>query len=62
MVLSNCTLQGGKVRYELKEAFAILADGAVEEEKLASNNLPFQARNAMWVPKVVSNSQPADAQ
>ena len=53
MVLSNCTLRGGKVDYEMNEAFAILADGAVEEEKLASNNLPFNARNAIWLPKVV---------
>jgi len=40
------------VSYEMNKAFAILADGAVEEEELASNNLPFKARNNIWVPKV----------
>ncbi len=34
------------------EEHLVLADGAVEEEKLASNNLPFKARNAIWLSKV----------
>lgn len=31
-------LQGGKVKYEMKKAFAIFADGAIEEEKLTTSN------------------------
>jgi hypothetical protein len=55
LMVSNCTLQGGKVTGELTELFGILADGAEEEEQLRANGEPESAINEIWLPKLASN-------
>ena len=55
LLLSNCYLEDGGVVCELKEPFAILADGAEEEERLIAANTPDTAINKMWVPRWDSN-------
>jgi len=50
LLLSNSTLQGGKVQVELAEVFQILADGAVEEKRMRRQNEPESAINENWLP------------
>jgi len=51
LLLSNSVLKDGRVLSELNKPFDTLADGAEEEEKLASQNVPFEARNRFWLPR-----------
>ena len=51
LLLSNSVLIDGKVISELRKPFDTLADGAEEEEKLAAQNIPFEARNKIWLPR-----------
>ena len=50
LLLSNSTLQGGKVQAELAEVFQILADGAVEEKRMRRQNEPESAIIRNWLP------------
>jgi DNA invertase Pin-like site-specific DNA recombinase len=50
LMVSNCTLQGGRVDVQLNEVFQILADGAEEEEALLAVNAPQIARDRIWLP------------
>jgi hypothetical protein len=50
LMVSNCTLKGGKVEGELTELFAILADGAAQEEKMRSRGDSELAINKIWLP------------
>jgi site-specific DNA recombinase len=51
LLLWNSVLKDGKVISELRKPFDILADGAEEEEKQAAQNVPFEARSEIWLPK-----------
>jgi len=55
LMVSNCTLQGGKVTGQLTELFEILANGAEEEEKMRSSGEPELAINKNWLPRLDSN-------
>ena len=55
LLLSNCTLKGGRVECELAKPFDTLADGAEQEERFVAQNLPFAAANKIWLPKLDSN-------
>jgi site-specific DNA recombinase len=48
-VLWNPRVQDGKVEYELRKSFAILADGLKEEERLIAQNAPIEERNKIWL-------------
>jgi site-specific DNA recombinase len=50
MILSNCQLKDGKIVADFCKFFQILADGVAEEEQLAAENIPFEARNKNWLP------------
>jgi len=50
MILSNCELRDGKIVAEFGNFFQILADGVAEEEQMAAENIPFDARNKNWLP------------
>jgi len=50
ILLSNCTLKGGRVHAELKEVFAILADGAEQEEAMVAAGAPKSAIDENWLP------------
>ena len=51
IIASNFVLKDAKVHTELKEVFAILADGAAEEEILIQQKAPKSARNKIWLPR-----------
>ena len=43
-------MRGGKIEAEFRNFFQTLADGVAEEEKLAAEHVPFEARNRNWLP------------
>jgi site-specific DNA recombinase len=51
LLLSNSILKDGTVISELRKPFDTLADGAIEEERLAAQKVPFSERNEIWLPK-----------
>jgi hypothetical protein len=58
MVLWNPRIRDGKLEYELTKAFAILAHGVEEEEKLIAVNAPLEERNKNWLLRQNSNRNP----
>ena len=43
-------IRDGKIEAEFRNCFQTLADEVVEEEKLAAEHVPFEARNRNWLP------------
>ncbi len=50
LIASNCTLAGGVVTVELKEVFAILADGVAKEEEMKAAGASEKAIKEEWLP------------
>jgi hypothetical protein len=51
ILLSNCTLEAGTVKSELRKPFDLIADGVQKERQLRSSKLPFTAANGNWLPR-----------
>lgn len=50
LIASNCTLKGGVVHVELKEVFAILADGVAKEAEMKAAGATEEAIKEEWLP------------
>lgn len=50
LIASNCTLKDGVVHVELKEVFAILADGVAKEAEMKSAGATKEAIEKEWLP------------
>jgi hypothetical protein len=50
LLLSNCSLVGGKLQYEFVKPFETLAVAAEQEERILAKNLPFEVANEIWLP------------
>ena len=50
LIASNCTLKGGVVHVELKEVFAILADGVAKEAEMEAAGASKSEIEKEWLP------------
>jgi hypothetical protein len=60
LLLSNCTLKGGVLSYELRKPFDLIADGVEKQRQLRHAKLPSNAVRSIWLVNRVAPPSDSD--